>query len=150
MKALQRSELSQREACVIVRARRRPPREQYGIRAAQDKPLISRLTQPAQEHPRYGCKRLYVIYERQASELDPYINYKRFRPLYRLGNLQIAAPSAALASQVRARLGDPFGVSPERHLVAGFSFRSAAARPRTWLPKMPQSRQRPRVHRQCA
>lgn len=90
VKALQRSGLSQREACVIVRARRRPPREQYGIRAAQDKPLISRLTQLAQEHPRYGCKRLYVIYERQASELDPYMNYKRFRRLYRLGNLQIA------------------------------------------------------------
>ncbi len=87
VKALQRSGLRLREAFAIVRARRRPPREQYGIRAAQDKPLISRLTQLAQEHPRYGCKRLYVIYERQASELE---NYKRFRRLYRLGNLQIA------------------------------------------------------------
>ncbi len=56
----------------------------------QDRPLIARLTQLAQEHPRYGCKRLYVIYEREASELDPYMNYKRFRRLYRLGNLQIA------------------------------------------------------------
>lgn len=90
VKALQRSGLSQREACAIMYARRRPPRELPGTRSLQDRPLVARLTQLAQEHPRYGCKRLYVIYERQASELDPYMNYKRFRRLYRLGNLQIA------------------------------------------------------------
>ena len=53
------------------------------------RPLLKRLTQLAQQHPRYGCKRLYVIYERVAGEGDPYMNYKRFRRLYRLANLQI-------------------------------------------------------------
>jgi putative transposase len=73
-----------------MRARRRSSREQLGVKDAQDAPLILRLTQLAQDHPRYGCKRLYVIYERQARDADPYMNYKRFRRLYRLGNLQIA------------------------------------------------------------
>jgi len=90
VRALQRKGLSQREACKIMRARRRSPNEATGIRVAQDAPLMKRLTQLAQMHPRYGCKRLYVIYERVASETDPYMNYKRFRRLYRLANLQIS------------------------------------------------------------
>lgn len=90
VKALQRDGLSQREACKIMRARRQTPREKSRIGAARDAPLLKRLTQLAQEHPRYGCKRLYVIYERVAGEEDPYMNYKRFRRLYRLANLQIA------------------------------------------------------------
>lgn len=51
---------------------------------------MKRLTQLAQEHPRYGCRRLYVVYERAADEADPYMNYKRFRRIYRLANLQIS------------------------------------------------------------
>lgn len=90
MKALQRSGLSQREACVIMRARRRSSRENKGVRAIEDAPLLVRLTQLAQDHPRYGCKRLYVVYERAAGQDDPYMNHKRFRRLYRLANLQIA------------------------------------------------------------
>jgi putative transposase len=90
VRALRRDGLSQREACKIMRARRRSPNEQTGTRAAQDVPLVKRLTQLAQQHPRYGCKRLYVIYERKAAADDPYMNYKRFRRLYRLANLQIA------------------------------------------------------------
>jgi len=74
VKALQRSGLSQRQACAIMRARRRPSKEQLGMKATQDAPLVVRLTQLAQEHPRYGCKRLYVIYERQARDVDPYMN----------------------------------------------------------------------------
>lgn len=90
MKALQKDGLSQREACKIMRARRRSPKEMTRLRSAQDGPLLKRLTHLAQQHPRYGCKRLYVIYERVAGEGDPYMNYKRFRRLYRLANLQIA------------------------------------------------------------
>jgi len=90
VKALQRSGLSQREACAIMRARRRPSHEEQGSRAAQDAPLLVRLTELAQEHPRYGSKRLYVVYERAARDGDPYMNWKRFRRLYRLANLQIA------------------------------------------------------------
>ena len=73
-----------------MRARRRSPSERIGLRASHDPPLVKRLTQLAQQHPCYGCKRLYVIYERVAGEGDPYMNYKRFRRLYRLANLQIA------------------------------------------------------------
>ncbi len=87
--ALQQRGLSQRVACKIMRDRRLP-RETTGFRVIQDAPLIKRLTRPAQDHPRYGCKRLYVISERIAGEGDPYVNYKRFRRLYRLANLQIA------------------------------------------------------------
>jgi putative transposase len=90
VKALQQSGLSQREACAIMRARRRPSTEKSGVKAAHDAPSIVRLTQLAQDHPRYGCRRLYVIYERQVRDSDPYMNYKRFRRLYRLANLQIA------------------------------------------------------------
>ncbi len=73
-----------------MRARRRSSNEKQGLRAIQDAPLLVRLTQLAQEHPRYGSKRLYVVYERAARDGDPYMNWKRFRRLYRLANLQIA------------------------------------------------------------
>ena len=73
-----------------MRARRRSPSESVGRKAAEDAPLIKRLTELAQQYPRYGCKRLSAIYERFAHDGDPYMNYKRFRRLYRLANLQIA------------------------------------------------------------
>ncbi len=90
MKALQRSGLSQREACAIIRARRRSSREQPSTKAQTDAQVVVRLTELAQKYPRYGCNRLYAIYERAAGEGDDYMNFKRFRRLYRLGNLQIA------------------------------------------------------------
>ncbi len=90
MKALQRSGLSQREACAIIGARRRSASEKPSDKATQDAAAVARLTEIAQARQRFGCKRLYVIYEREALESDPYMNYKRFRRLYRLGNLQIA------------------------------------------------------------
>lgn len=90
VKALQRSGLSQREACAIIGARRRSSREQPSPKTVQDTAAIARLTELAQSRPRYGCKRLYIIYEREGREGDTYMNYKRFRRLYRLGNLQIA------------------------------------------------------------
>ena len=90
VKALQQKGLSQREACKIIGARRCPANTPAGLQAAQDAPLIERLTQLAQKHARFGCKRLYLRYERVATGDDPYMNYKRFRRLYRLGNLQIA------------------------------------------------------------
>ncbi len=73
-----------------MRARRRSSNEKPGIRALEDAPLIKRITELAQAYPRRGCKRLYDRYEREAREDDPYMNYKRFRRLYRLGNLQIS------------------------------------------------------------
>lgn len=90
VKALQRSGLSQREACAIIGARRRSSREKPSSKTIQDAAVIARLTELAEDRPRYGCKRLYVIYEREARQTDPYMNYKRFRRLYRLGNLQLA------------------------------------------------------------
>jgi len=90
VKALQRSGLSQREACAIMRTRRHSSREPQSTKALGDAAAVARLTELAQERSRYGCRRLYVIYEREAREADPYMNYKRFRRLYRLGNLQIA------------------------------------------------------------
>ena len=90
VRALQNRGLSQREACKIMRARRRSSNEKPGIRALEDAPLIKRITELAQAYPRRGCKRLYDRYEREAREDDPYMNYKRFRRLYRLGNLQIS------------------------------------------------------------
>jgi hypothetical protein len=105
VKALQQSGLSQREACKIMQARRRSPNESAGIRSTQDAPLIKRLTQLAQDRPRYGCKRLYGLYERMADEGDPYMNYKRFRRLYRLANLQISRRRRrSRAKYVRGRL----------------------------------------------
>ena len=73
-----------------MRARRRSPNEKPGVRALEDAPTIKRITELAQTYPRRGCRRLYDRYERAARENDPYMNYKRFRRLYRLGNLQIS------------------------------------------------------------
>jgi hypothetical protein len=73
-----------------MRARRRSPNEKPGVRALEDAPTIKRITELAQTYPRRGCRRLYDRYERAARENDPYMNYKRFRRLCRLGNLQIS------------------------------------------------------------
>ena len=90
MKALQTLGLSQREACAIVRARRRSSREVPSAKASDDARWAERLTEVAHAHSEHGCRRLYEDYERDAiPELDEYMNYKRFRRLYRLANLQI-------------------------------------------------------------
>jgi putative transposase len=90
VRALQSRGLSQREACKVMHARRRSSNEKPGTKAREDAPLIQRITELAQSRPRSGCKRLYDAYEREARDGDPYMNYKRFRRLYRLGNLQIS------------------------------------------------------------
>jgi len=73
-----------------MRSRRQPAGEQRSSKHIQDAAVVLRLTELAQDHPRYGCKRLAIVYEREARESDSFMNYKRFRRLYRLGNLQIA------------------------------------------------------------
>jgi putative transposase len=90
VKALQTLGLSQREACSIVRARRRSPHEKLSTKALDDARWASRLTEVAQQHAEHGCRRLYNDYGRDATPgQDEYMNYKRFRRIYRLGNLQI-------------------------------------------------------------
>ncbi len=90
VRALQSLGLSQREACAIVRARRRSSREAPSTKAREDAHWATRLTEVAQKHAEHGCRRLYEDYGRDAiPEQDEYMNYKRFRRIYRLGNLQI-------------------------------------------------------------
>jgi putative transposase len=89
VKALQRSGLSQREACKVIRARRRSSRLHPSPKVEADAKIIVRLTELAQQWPRRGCRRLYDRYERVSQEGDVYMNFKRFRRLYRLGNLQL-------------------------------------------------------------
>jgi putative transposase len=90
VKALQTLGLSQREACAIVRARRRSPHEKPSTKALEDARWATRLTEVAQQHAEHGCRRLYDDYARDAAPAqDEYMNYKRFRRIYRLANLQI-------------------------------------------------------------
>jgi putative transposase len=90
VRALQQLGLSQREACASVRARRRPAHEEPSEKAQLDATWAKRLTAVAQAHPEHGCRRLYHDYERDADPtLDEYMNFKRFRRLYRVANLQI-------------------------------------------------------------
>jgi hypothetical protein len=90
VKALQLLGLSQREACKVVHARRRSPREKPSTKAREDARWSKRLTEVAQKHADHGCRRLYADYERDADiGIDEYMNYKRFRRVYRLANLQI-------------------------------------------------------------
>jgi putative transposase len=90
VKALQTLGLSQREACATVRSRRRSPHEAPSTRAHDDAWWAMRLTEVAQRHADHGCRRLYEDYGRDAIPgLDEYMNYKRFRRLHRLGNVQI-------------------------------------------------------------
>jgi len=90
VKALQTLGLSQREACAIVRARRRSPHEKSSTRALEDARWATRLTEVAQAHAEHGCRRLYDDYARDAMPgQDDYMNYKRFRRIYRIANLQI-------------------------------------------------------------
>lgn len=90
MRALQTLGLSQREACAIVRARRRSPTEAPSTNAHADALWAARLTEVAQAHAEHGCRRLYEDYGRDADpRRDEYMNYKRFRRIYRIANLQI-------------------------------------------------------------
>jgi len=90
VKALQTLGLSQREACAIVRARRRSSREGPSTRERDDAHWATRLTEVAQQHAEHGCRRLYEDYGRDANPCeDEYMNYKRFRRIYRLASLQI-------------------------------------------------------------
>jgi putative transposase len=89
VKALRSRGLSQREACAIVRTRRRSSRERLSNKAHIDAQAALRLTQVAQDHPKHGCRRLYDDYERDAVIGDEYMNYKRFRRIYRAANLHM-------------------------------------------------------------
>jgi len=89
VRALRRHGLSQREACAIARARRKPSAGWVSEKERQDGRLIRRLTALAQAHPHYGWRRLYALYERRAADGDVYMNHKRFRRLYRLGRLHV-------------------------------------------------------------
>jgi putative transposase len=91
VKALQQLGLSQREACVVVKARRRSLREKPSTKAQDDARWATRLTEVARDHAEHGCRRLYADYDRvgDAALGDEYMNYKRFRRIYRLANLQI-------------------------------------------------------------
>jgi len=89
VKALQQLGLSQREACATVKARRRSSCEQPSLRETEDARWAVRLTAVARKHADHGCRRLYADYERDAVLGDEYMNYKRFRRIYRLANLQI-------------------------------------------------------------
>ena len=59
MKALQTLDLSQREACAIVRARRRSRHEKPSTKALDDARWATRLSEVAQQHAEHGCRRLY-------------------------------------------------------------------------------------------
>src|SRR6201996_6659443 len=90
VKALQQLGLSQREACSSVRARRRPPHEIVSSKSQDDARWALRLTEVAHDHSEHGCRRLYHDYERDADPTqDEYMNFKRFRRIYRIANLQI-------------------------------------------------------------
>lgn len=90
MKALRQLGLSQREACKSIHARRRSPRERLSDKAHDDARWAKRLTEVAHKHCDHGCRRLYADYERDADpDCDEYMNYKRFRRIYRVANLQI-------------------------------------------------------------
>jgi putative transposase len=58
-------------------------------KAQRDAIVATRLTQVAQKHAEHGCRRLFEDYERDAIDGDEYMNYKRFRRIYRLAALQI-------------------------------------------------------------
>ena len=90
MKALQQLGLSQRGACKAIHARHRSSRERPSTKAQEDAHWAKRLTEVAHTHSEHGCRRLYEDYGRDADPAnDEYMNYKRFRRIYRVANLQI-------------------------------------------------------------
>ena len=89
MRALQALGLSQREACVAVRARRRSSSEAPSLKEHEDARSSTRFTEVVQDRAEHGCQQLYQDYERGEIPEDEYVNYKRFRRIYRLAGLQI-------------------------------------------------------------
>jgi hypothetical protein len=56
-----------------MQTRHRSPRERQSTKAVEDSVTVRRLTTLAQDRPRYGCKRLYAVYEREADDGDSYM-----------------------------------------------------------------------------
>ena len=108
MKALQQLGLSQREACKSARARRRSSRESSSRKAQHDANAATRLTEVAQQHAEHGCRRLYSDYERDAVVGDEYMNYKRFRRIYRLAGLQMGGRAKLVRGRCLRRAKGPF------------------------------------------
>ena len=105
MKALQTLGLSQREACAIVRARRRSRHEKPSTKALDDARWATRLPKWRSSTPNTAAGGFTTTNGRDAiPDQDEYMNYKRFRRIYRLANLQIGdVDVAAVPSSVRGR-----------------------------------------------
>jgi putative transposase len=79
-----------RGLCDRSRAAPITPNEKPSRKALEDACWATRLTEVAQAHAEHGCRRLYDDYARDARPgEDEFMNYKRFRRIYRLANLQI-------------------------------------------------------------
>ena len=113
MRALQALGLSQREACVAVRARRRSSREAPSLKEHEDARSSTRFTEVVQDRAEHGCRHLYQDYERNAiPEADEYVNYKRFRRIYRLAGLQIG--QRRRRGRAKSCAVDAFAAQPNR------------------------------------
>lgn len=136
MKTLQSKGLSQREACAIVKARRRSSREMPSDRAQSDAQWATRLTEVAHAHAEHGCRRVYEDYERDAIAGDEYMNYKRFRRIYRLANLQIgrrvdAAEQRSYVASRSSELRNRLKAGPSTSFMTDYSTAAHSARLRS-------------------
>ena len=107
MRALQDAGLSQVRACSIIGQPRRTLH--YHAKPKNDEPVAARMNELAQERPRWGWRRLLVMFRRQEG-----VGEYRFRRIYRELGLQVRPRKKRKVRYVRGNVVPPVTRPNER------------------------------------
>ena len=83
MRALQDDGLSQRQACRLIKCTRSTL--SYRSKRPSDEPVAARMRELAMERPRWGWRRLKILFQREGLT----VGYDRFLRIYRANGLQV-------------------------------------------------------------
>lgn len=122
MRALQADGVSQRRACTLVGLTRSTLH--YQRRRPDDEPIAQRMRDLAAERPRWGWRRLKIMFFRDGIE----IGHDRFLRIYRANGLQVRPRRKRKVTYVRGSLVPPVSRPNERWSIDFMHDRLANAR----------------------
>jgi putative transposase len=108
VRALQANGVSQRRACQLVDCTRSTLH--YHRQRPNDEPIATRMRELAAERPRWGWRRLKVLFEREGIT----IGFDRFLRIYRENGLQVRPRRKRKANYVRGNVVPPVSRPNER------------------------------------
>ena len=108
MRALQADGVSERRACQLVCYTRSTLH--YRGKRPDDEPIAQRMRELAAERPRWGWRRLKVLFKREGIA----IGFDRFLRIYRANGLQVRPRRKRKANYVRGNMVPPVSRPNER------------------------------------